>query len=87
MATQINLSRLQSQLLTSGLQQTNNALYQVINQLINAARQLQVFDSKIKTGNNFDENSGYWTLLTDGDLDETDFIFANGEPISLFIPT
>jgi hypothetical protein len=30
--------------------------------------------------------AGYWTLLTDGDVDETDFIFANGDPISIFVP-
>jgi hypothetical protein len=30
--------------------------------------------------------SGYWTLLTDGDPDETDFIFANGDAISIFVP-
>lgn len=30
--------------------------------------------------------NGYWTLLTDGNIDETDFIFANGDPISLFVP-
>lgn len=30
--------------------------------------------------------SGYWTLLTDGDVDETDFIFADGDAISVFVP-
>lgn len=29
---------------------------------------------------------GYWTLLTDGDVDETDFIFASGDAISVFVP-
>jgi hypothetical protein len=29
---------------------------------------------------------GYWTLLTDGDIDETDFIFAGGDAISVFVP-
>jgi len=38
---QINLDRLKAQLLTSGLSQSNSALYQVINQLIDATRQLQ----------------------------------------------
>jgi hypothetical protein len=38
---QVNLSRLQSQLLTSGIQQTNNALYQVITQLLFALIQEQ----------------------------------------------
>lgn len=87
MATQVNLSRLQSQLLTSGIQQSNNALYQVITQLLLAIQQIQSSVSGIQTGNNFDETSGYWTLLTDGDSDETDFIFVNGEPISVFIKT
>jgi len=30
--------------------------------------------------------SGYWTPLTDGDLDETDLIFASGEAIAVFVP-
>lgn len=30
--------------------------------------------------------SGYWTLLTDGNIDETDFIFASGDAISVFVP-
>jgi hypothetical protein len=30
---------------------------------------------------------GYWTPLTDGDPDETDLIFANGEAIAVFVPT
>lgn len=29
---------------------------------------------------------GYWTLLTDGDLVETDFIFADGDAISIWVP-
>jgi hypothetical protein len=37
----VDLDRLQSTLLVSGLAQSNNALYQVINQLINSARQMQ----------------------------------------------
>lgn len=36
----IDLDRLQSQLLISGLQQSNNPLYQVINQLITTAKNL-----------------------------------------------
>lgn len=30
--------------------------------------------------------SGYWAPLTDGDLDETDLIFANGECVMVFVP-
>jgi hypothetical protein len=30
--------------------------------------------------------SGYWTPLTDGDVDETDLIFAAGEAIAVFVP-
>ena len=29
---------------------------------------------------------GYWSPLTDGNVDETDLIFASGEPIMTFIP-
>lgn len=31
-------------------------------------------------------SDGYWTPLTDGDTDETDLIFANGEAIAVFVP-
>lgn len=31
-------------------------------------------------------STGYWTSLTDGNLDETDLIFANGECIAVFVP-
>ena len=31
-------------------------------------------------------STGYWTPLTDGDPDETDLIFANGEAIAVFVP-
>jgi hypothetical protein len=30
--------------------------------------------------------SGYWAPLTDGDVDETDLIFAGGDTIMVFIP-
>lgn len=30
---------------------------------------------------------GYWTPLTDGDVDETQLIFAAGEAIAVFVPT
>lgn len=30
--------------------------------------------------------SGYWTPLTDGDVDETDLIFANGSAIAVLVP-
>jgi hypothetical protein len=30
---------------------------------------------------------GYWTPLTDGNPDETQLIFANGEAIAVFVPT
>ena len=36
---------------------------------------------------NVDIDAGYWTPLTDGDEDETDLIFANGDAIMMFIPT
>src|SRR5688572_13833455 len=45
------LDRLQAQLLTSGLSQKNNALYQVIDQLIKALRQgIDEVDSSITGG-------------------------------------
>lgn len=44
-----DLDRLKSTLLTSGLQQTNNALFQVINQLIDYIRKLQIVTGVITT--------------------------------------
>lgn len=41
MAVQPDLDRLQAILVNSGIQKTNNALFQVITQLIKAAKQLQ----------------------------------------------
>lgn len=32
-------------------------------------------------------SNGYWTPLTDGNVDETDLIFAAGESIAVFVPT
>ena len=94
MANQPNLNRLKSQLLITGLQKKDNPLFQVINQLIVAVRQLQGgFTTDIQnltvTINNVPVvivTKGYWTFLTDGDVNETDFIFANGDPISIFVP-
>ncbi len=83
---QVNLSRLQSQLLTSGIQQSNNALYQVITQLLFAVQQIQNASSSSSVIPTPTEVDGYWTPLTDGDLDETDLIFSNGDAIMVFIP-
>ena len=93
MANQPDLNRLLSTLNTSGIQSKNPALYQVIKQLISAVKQLQEVEIQdinatlliIEELSNL--VNGYWTLLTDGNIDETDFIFAGGEPISVFIPT
>lgn len=127
-----DLDRLKSQLLTSGLQNRDQPLWQVIDQLIAFAKLLQQeLEGRINstsgaisnatfltvnnesatfpgsrqllagTGISFDDSvpfqrtinasgasgSGYWTPLTDGDVDETDLIFANGEAIAVFVPT
>jgi len=129
---QPDLDRLKSVLLNSGLQIQNNALYQVINQLIDWARQIQIAlnanissvggavndlsdqnfltwaDESVDlpssrqllagTGVTFDDtiafqrtiNAGasafYDAPLTDGNVDETDLIFANGECIIVQVP-
>lgn len=125
---QVSLDRLQSQLLTSGIQQTNNALYQVITQLLFATRQLQdninLVDSKGGSGSggsstiqhltqitqlllsgSSDGDSdgemgppgiqgvsynpftgGYWEPLTDGDIDETELIYASGKVVMTYVP-
>ena len=47
------------------------------------------FDDTVANQRTINSNptaAGYWTLLTDGNVDETDFIFAGGEAISLFVP-
>ena len=129
------LDRLKANLMTSGLQQKDNALFQVINQLIDYLRQLIIttsgafgsggsggfllnatyltvnnesgifpnsrrllagigisFDDTIANERTINVSSGiasvgYWTVLTDGNVDETDLIFANGEAIAVFVPT
>lgn len=35
---------------------------------------------------NADASGGYWTPLTDGNVDETDLIFADGEAIAVNVP-
>lgn len=64
-----NLNKLQSILQTSGLSESNNALYQVINQLINATKQLQLSQSQSINGNTTDittlEDQEYLTSADD----------------------
>lgn len=128
----MSLDRLQSQLMTSGLQNRDNPLFQVITQIIKSLRDVElsiasqiaavpvgtsngsitsneaILTSGVETttlpnsrqllaglGIGFNDAvankrtlnlTHYWSLLTDGNVDETDFIFANGEPISIQIP-
>jgi hypothetical protein len=127
---QPDLNRLRTQLLSSGLQKRDNPVFQVINQLLSAVKQLQssfladlssissssstvvigssnnqvtgfpgmligeagegesdIMIMTVGTSGTTTSTNGYWTLLTDGNVDETDFIFANGDPISMFIPS
>jgi len=126
---QPKLERLKSQLLITGLQNKDNPLFQVINQLIGAVKQLQdaflaqiaAISSSISNISNVSIigsgppgmdgvdgidgidginginginpsissiiGAGYWTPLTDGNVDETDLIFASGESIAVFVPT
>lgn len=123
----VDLSRLHSNLLLTGLQQKDNALFQVIDALIQNSRFLESLLGGLSGGgggssttniteitNHYmlashrfsDRNNkrgrmgppgidgtngtgeeGYWAPLTDGDPDETDLIFADGECIMVFIPT
>lgn len=119
-----NLTSLKTLLHSTGLQQKDPRLFQLLDQLIGGlsdtegvattvitssgvknARYLTSADDSALLPNSrqllagvgiaFDDSifgertisqSGYWTLLTDGNVDETDFIFANGDPISVFVP-
>lgn len=130
----IDLDRLRANLLTSGLQKKDQPLFQVINQLIQAFKDLKILvdsgglggssalallgyltaDDEIAnlpnskelvagTNINFDDSvankriinvednethfDGYWTPLTDGDLDETELIFAAGDAVMMWVPT
>ena len=122
---QVDLSRLQSQLLTSGIQQTNNALYQVITQLLGATRQLQdninsvgggtssggshavqhlTYITQLLLGDSGGDSEGtmgppgiqgrsydplaggYYEPLTDGDIDETELIYALGKVVMTYVP-
>jgi len=85
--------------------QTDNALYQTVQILIERLTQFQgiTVDRLDQLDDELDEigvpepideltpdeivGLGYWTPLTDGDLDETNLIFANGECIAVFVPT
>jgi hypothetical protein len=65
------LDRLKSQLLTSGLQKSNNALFQVVNQLIDFLRNLQNSVSSSSSSSSGGgtvtssqiREAGYWTPL------------------------
>jgi hypothetical protein len=79
-----NLDRLKSTLLTSGLQQTNNPLFQLISQLIDYLRKLQqVTDAAIaSSGGGGAVNGGFSPEpLTDGDIVNPELIFADGDVI------
>jgi len=133
MATQPNLSRLKSQLGAAKVREQDTPLYQVIIQLIDAVRQLQLAttesiggvsggvinlsnldllthsDESIELPNSrqliagtnitFDDTvinqrilnvpdavDREWSVLSDGDLDEPELVFANGEVIMTHIP-
>lgn len=61
------LDRLKAQLLTSGLQQRNQALYQVINQLIDTMRQgLNDVESQINNIVNINTPPSGGTIVTNG---------------------
>lgn len=95
-------ARLFSQLLNTGLQSKDNPLYQVIYQLISLGVQLNGSSSS-RAGNlvagdgiSLDTSnpaqttisaSGYWTLLTDGDLVAPELIWtSDGDVIAVFVP-
>jgi Leucine-rich repeat (LRR) protein len=60
--------------------------------LINSRRLLAgvgiTFDDTVVNQRTISSNagSGYWTPLTDGNVDETNLIFVNGESIAVFVP-
>jgi hypothetical protein len=71
------LDRLKAQLLTSGLSQRNNALFQVINQLIDALRQgINELEGQITIINTPSPGSGGGTIVTSaaplGDINSSD---------------
>lgn len=39
------------------------------------------------SGGGSSSSSGYWAPLTDGNIIETDLVFANGDAIMVFVPT
>lgn len=76
----IDLDRLQSQLLTSGFQQKNNPLYQVISQLIKALKEVQKISSSGSSGgtvtNNITNITQMMAMLSDDGGDDGDSIMA-----------
>jgi len=116
----IDLDRLKSNLMTSGLQQKDNALFQVIKDLIDALRQfilelqsggitpsggsgttiinkrtIQIVeqdDSVEETTFIIQQSSSSpsvdreWSVLTNGDVDYPELVFANGDVIMTHTP-
>jgi hypothetical protein len=89
---QPDFSTLENLLLQGKVQSENPPLYQFLKNFLKSTSQMQgIFVTDIDTltsggGGTVTLPSGYWTLLTDGNVDETDFIFAGGEAISVFVP-
>lgn len=86
---QIDLSRLKTTLLTSGLQQRDNPLFQVIDQLIRAVEQnLTNLSSTVSStvSNVTVLSSKEWSVLTDGNLLEPELIYALGQVIMIHVP-
>jgi hypothetical protein len=71
-----------------GLGQQMSNIDELFEVLFTEVRRLsqQVAALEADGGGGGDTGHGYWTVLTDGDPDETDLIFANGEAIALFVP-
>jgi hypothetical protein len=91
MANPVDLGRLKSQLLITGLQQSNNPLYQIIFQLITAFDKFQVFViaglSNILPGPPGPAGiDRQWSVLTNGDEASPELIFAGGDVIMVSIP-
>lgn len=78
--------------MTSGLQQKDLPLFQVINQLIDVTDKSLATISKLSSSSSSSSGSGSggnnndsWSVLTNGDLVAPELIFAGGNVIMLHI--
>lgn len=86
MALEPRIARLKSQLAITGLQKKDNALFQVITELIKTVSELDALIASLSTSGGGIASVGEWSVLTNGDATTPELIFADGDVIMTFVP-